>query len=125
MKKLEELGISPWPWRADADKCGNENDVLCDYTSDLVRKGERRTKVVARCNAHFETFKADIHVIAAAPKLYKALYELVEAYEACNAHDGTCENCERRKMCQQDEERIIANAKSTLAEAAGERGEDK
>ena len=81
MKTLEQLGVSPAPWRADTDKLGNENDVLCEYTSDLVRKGERRTKVVARCNAHFETFKADVHVIAAAPDMYKRGFELVSALE--------------------------------------------
>ena len=81
MKTLEQLGISPAPWRADTDKWGSENEVLCEYTSDLVRKGERRTKVVATCNAHFETFKADVHVIAAAPELYDALRMYQEAFE--------------------------------------------
>lgn len=81
MKTLEQLGISPAPWRADTDKWGSENDVLCEYTRDLVRKGEQRTKVVARCNAHFETFKADIHVIAAAPELYEALAAMISCAE--------------------------------------------
>ena len=81
MKTLEQLGISPAPWRADTDKWGSENDVLCEYTRDLVRKGERRTKVVARCNAYFETFKADIHVIAAAPDLYEALAAMLSCAE--------------------------------------------
>ena len=81
MKTLEQLGISPAPWRADTDKWGSENDVLCEYTRDLVRKGERRTKVVARCNAYFETFKADIHVIAAAPELYEALAAMLSCAE--------------------------------------------
>ena len=81
MKTLEQLGISPAPWRADTDKWGSENDVLCEYTRDSVRKGERRTKVVARCNAHFETFKADIHVIAAAPELYEALAAMISCAE--------------------------------------------
>ena len=73
MKTREQLGISPAPWCVDIDKWGSENDVLCEYTRDLVRKGERRTKVVARCNAYFETFKADKRLIAAAPELYEAL----------------------------------------------------
>ena len=81
MKTLEQLRISPAPWRADTDKWGSENDVLCEYTRDLVRKGERRTKVVARCNAHFETFKADIRVIAAAPDLYEALAAMLSCVE--------------------------------------------
>ena len=81
MKTLEQLGISPAPWRADTDKWGSDNDVLCEYTSDLVRKGERRTKVVARCNAYFETFKADIRLIAAAPELYEALAAMLSCAE--------------------------------------------
>lgn len=108
MKKLEELGISPTPWRTEKLQSGEFQHIYADnYPVALSVKNE------------------DARLTAAAPKLYKALYELVEAYEACNAHDGTCGNCERLKMCQQDEERIIANAKSALAEAAGEGGEDK
>ena len=81
MKTLEQLGISPAPWRADTDKWGSENDILCEYTSDLVRKGERRTKVVARCNAHFDTYKPDATLIAAAPELYEALRMYQEVFE--------------------------------------------
>ena len=81
MKTLEQLGISPAPWRADTDEWGSENDILCEYTSDLVRKGERRTKVVARCNANFETYKADNRLIAAAPDLYEALAAMLSCSE--------------------------------------------
>ena len=81
MKTLEQLGISPAPWRADTDKWGSENDILCEYTSDLVRKGERRTKVVARCNAHFDTYKPDAILIAAAPDLYEAVRMYQEVFE--------------------------------------------
>ena len=81
MKTLEQLGISPAPWRADTDKWGSENEILCEYTSDLVRKGERRTKVVARCNAHFDTYKPDAILIAAAPDLYEAVRMYPEVFE--------------------------------------------
>ena len=81
MKTLEQLGISPAPWRVDTDKWGSDNDVLCEYTRDLVRKGERRTKVVARCNANFETYKADKRLIAAAPDLYEALAAILSCAE--------------------------------------------
>ena len=80
MKTLEQLGISPTPWRADIGKWESDNDILCEYTSDLVRKGERRTKVVARCNAHFDTYKPDAILIAAAPDLYEALRMYQEAF---------------------------------------------
>lgn len=116
MKKLEELGASPAPWEIDDPWTG---DIICH-----LKNGIEYQVAVPYIHSDEET-EANAHLITAAPKLYKALYELVEAYEACNAHDGTCENCERRKMCQQDEERIIANAKSALAEASGEGGEDK
>ena len=81
MKTLEQLGISPAPWRADTDKWGSENDILCEYTSYLVRKGERRTKVVARCTAHFDTYKPDAILIAAAPELYEALAAMLSCAE--------------------------------------------
>lgn len=108
MKTLEQLGISPAPWRADTDKWGSENDVLCEYTRDSVRKGERRTKVVARCNAHFETFKADVHLVAAAPELYDMLQSLVEYI------DRECIPC-GETACE-----LMAAAHNVLAKAAGE-----
>ena len=108
MKKLEELEMSPAPWTCDID----DEDQLMIYDAQGHDIGQSFA-----CGV-------DANMMRSAPKLYKALYELVEAYEACNAHDGTCENCERQKMCKQDEERIISNAKSALAEAAGEGGED-
>ena len=118
MKTLEQLGISPTPWRADTDKWGSENDVICEYTRDSVRKGERRTKVVARCNAYFETFKADIHVIAAAPDLYEAVLGLLEIVCIdCNSSykvDGKCVKCPR-----------VVAAEAALAKAGGEKEVEK
>ena len=80
MKTLEELGISPAPWRADTDEWGSNNEVLCDYTRYLFGKVERRTKIVARCNAYFDTYKPDAILIAAAPELYEALRMYQEAF---------------------------------------------
>ena len=108
MKTIEQLGISPAPWRVDTDEWGSGNDVLCEYTRYLLGKVERRTKVVARCNAYFETFKADVHLIAAAPELYEALYDVV-AY------------CESTHLVQSERfGKVLAKVKAALAKAAGE-----
>ena len=117
MKTLEQLGISPAPWRADTDKWGSENDVLCEYTSDLVRKEERRTKVVARCNAHFETFKADIRVIAAAPELYEALRMYQEAFEEIRKSTWFLDANFHEIM---NLNKVMTAADAALAKAAGE-----
>ena len=72
MKTLEQLGISPAPWKVDDREFGCDNEISCEYISDIIVKGGKRTKVVARCNAHFDTYKPDAILIAAAPKLYAA-----------------------------------------------------
>ena len=117
MKTLEQLGISPAPWRADTDKWGSENDVLCEYTRDLVRKGERRTKVVARCNANFETFKADVRVIAAAPELYEALRMYQEAFEEIRKSAWFLDANFHEIM---NLNKVMTAADAALAKAAGE-----
>ena len=109
MKTLEELGISPAPWRADTDEWGSNNEVLCDYTRYLLGKVERRTKVVARCNAHFDTYKPDTLLIAAAPELYEALYDVVSY-------------CESTHLVPSERfGKVLAKAKAALAKASGER----
>ena len=107
MKTLEQLGISPAPWRADTDEWGSNNEVLCDYTRYLLGKVERRTKIVARCNAHFDTYKPDTILIAAAPKLYAACYEMLRYYYEQNTNT-TVFNTALELM------------KQAVAEAAGE-----
>ena len=80
MKTLEELGISPAPWKVNDTELDCDNEISCEYISDIIVKGEKRTKIVARCNAHFDTYKPDALLIAAAPELYEALRMYQEAF---------------------------------------------
>lgn len=107
MKTLEQLGISPAPWKVDDREFGCDNEISCEYTSDIIVKGEKRTKVVARCNAHFDTYKPDAILIAAAPKLYAACYEMLRYYYEQNTNT-TVFNTALELM------------KQAVAEAAGE-----
>lgn len=108
MKKLSELGISPAPWKVDDGKWGCDNEIRCEYISDIIVKGEKRTKVVASCNAHFDTYKPDARLIAAAPELYDALYDVV-AY------------CESTHLVPSERfGKVLAKAKAALAKASGE-----
>ena len=81
MKTLEQLGISPAPWKVDDEEWGCDNEICCEYISDIIVKGEKRTKVVAKCNAYFDTYKPDALLIAAAPELYEALRMYQEVFE--------------------------------------------
>ena len=81
MKSLKQLGISPAPWKVDDRELGCDNEICCEYLSDIIIKGEKRTKVVAKCNAYFDTYKPDAHLIAAAPELYEALAAMLSCAE--------------------------------------------
>ena len=107
MKTLEQLGISPAPWKVDDREFGCDNEISCEYISDIIVKGEKRTKVVARCNAHFDTYKPDAILIAAAPKLYAACYEMLRYYYEQNTNTTAFNNA-------------LELMKQAVAEAAGE-----
>lgn len=107
MKTLEQLGISPAPWKVDDREFGCDNEISCEYIRDIIVKGEKRTKVVARCNAHFDTYKPDAILIAASPKLYAACYEMLRYYYEQNTNT-TVFNTALELM------------KQAVAEAAGE-----
>lgn len=81
MKTLEELGISPAPWKQGewVPYCEN-NIVRCDYNR---KDGTPSTRIVAECNATFSTEQAriDARLIAAAPELYEALAALLNCAE--------------------------------------------
>lgn len=101
MKRLEELGISPAPWFVDED-----SNIGCHYISHAIRPNERRIRIVAKPNYYFAEYKADVRLIAAAPELYAALFEMVEMYRDGGSYDY--------------EQDVIKMAKAALAKAAGE-----
>lgn len=103
MKKVEELGISPAPWSA-CTPTKREVAVACLKDDEF-----RSVQAVALCRA--EGRNADARLIAAAPELYKALYDDVTFYcEHCldvhNATEcpqksgGTCQIMEWRKLLE-------------------------
>lgn len=107
MKTLEQLGVSPAPWKVNDRELDCDNEISCEYIRDIIVRGEKRTKIVARCNAHFDTYKPDAILIAAAPKLYAACYEMLRYYYEQNTNT-TVFNTALELM------------KQAVAEAAGE-----
>lgn len=85
MKTIEQLGISPAPWKQGewVPFC-EDNIVRCDYNRN---DGTPSTRIVAECNAMFssEQARTDARLIAAAPDLYEALRNIVDSEcEGCN-----------------------------------------
>ena len=98
MKKLEELGISPAPWKVGGDGydvANDENEIITDEYDQFSR--------------------ADARLIAAAPELYEAVWDILFK----GTRITNCRNCKGAefgncKTCQ------LGKARAALAEAAGE-----
>lgn len=74
MKKLAELGLSPFPWRTDP-------------SSDIVTPSENLVAIVSdwdTCSR--EEMTANARIMAAAPELYESLLEICEQFEGGNIH---------------------------------------
>ena len=102
MKTLEQLGISPAPWKhTPADEYTHAG--IDDANGDGV--GE--TYQVARKDETAET--ANARLIASSPDLYEALYKITKEQE-CGRDCMKCKN----NGC------VIKECKAALAKAAGE-----
>ena len=117
MKTLEQLGISPAPWKVDDEEWGCDNEIWCEYISDIIVKGEKRTKVVAKCNAYFDTYKPDALLIAAAPELYEALRMYQEVFEEIRKSTWFLDANFHEIM---NLNKVMTAADAALAKAAGE-----
>ena len=81
MKTLEQIGVSPAPWkRGERVPYCEDNIIRCDYNR---KDGTPSTRTVTSCNAAFspEQARIDARLIAAAPELYEALAALLNCAE--------------------------------------------
>lgn len=100
MKTLKELGVSPTPWRHAGD--------------GLI--GDREDNLVARASACGSN-EPDACMLAAAPELYEALFEIV---------GEMCIHCDLQDACREGEDgmsspcNMVHKARAALMKAAGE-----
>lgn len=95
MKTLEQLGISPAPWNVSGS--GKTNGCIVDAEGIICASG-----------APHGYPSANARLIAAAPELYEALYDVV-AY------------CESTHLVPSERfGKVLAKVKSALAKAGGE-----
>ena len=117
MKTLNQLGVSPAPWKVNDRELDCDNEISCEYIRDIIVKGEKRTKLVARCNAYFDTYKPDALLIAAAPELYEALRMYQEAFAEIRKSAWFIDANFHEIM---NLNKVMTAADAALAKAAGE-----
>lgn len=96
MKRLDELGISPAPW-----KC--ETNDQSEFIGILNGRGFYVAKFA------YDIRPSDARLFGAAPKMYKALYDILPIARNRMPSQPTLEEIE-----------VLQNAEAVLAEAAGE-----
>ena len=94
MKTLEQLGISPAPWT---------NTINTEEPFEINSVWDARNGCVL--SGGYSESLNDARLIAAAPELYAALFEMVEMYRDGGSYDY--------------EQEVIKMAKAALAKAAG------
>lgn len=106
MKRIEELGISPWPWSFADDGIG-EYDIRCSGVS--YGEDYEGDDIIAQ-----SIQKKDAPMLAAAPELYEALREAVsdKCVGCCRRIDDENGNC--ATLC------MVGNWRKALAKASGE-----
>ena len=105
MKKIEELGISPWPWKS----CIPTRKEVAVANLDRMR----HLVVLALCRS--ESRVSDARLIAAAPELYECLRDAV--IETCNL----CESCSGHPeyKCENKESKCFVKKWHAVLEKAG------
>ena len=109
--KLEELGISPTPWKVDK---GAEGWVI-------VRDAEGKWAIPPNGDEETEAI-SNAYLIAAAPKLYDLAYRVLSECDRIIDHDGGTAVI---RTCSADRlECAMMELRAALAEAAGEEVRD-
>lgn len=105
MKKLEELGISPTPWKVCDERSlgGDVIGIECAEKFAYLVAGDVILK------------EADATIMSAAPELYQALW--FQCFG--NTGVGNCRNCKGAELgnCKTCP---LGNARAALAKASGE-----
>ena len=103
MKKLEELGISPSPW-----KYIGYHDHKHDLHLGEVRVEDGRRKLLT------DIFQPDAQIMSAAPDMYAAIWDIlfkgtkITNCRNCKGHElGNCKKCP------------LGKARAALAKASG------
>lgn len=115
MKRLDELKISPTPWNIKF------HEIPAEYGGGRIVGGIVSRNGGTRIDLNMGI--ADARLIKTAPKMYDALQKIVQCWGGssceCGMAGGPPMHCQI-VGCKPQNCPIILNAKSVLAEAAGE-----